>query len=191
MLETIVSKNILEFIAVATAIIYVVMATKIKKSCFVFGLISSAIYSYLCFQLKFYFDFGINLFYVALSIYGWITWTSANNVELEAKKIPKKLLLLGIVFSGIICFLLAHFADRFSDASWPYLDSFTSLFAILASWMLVKKYIENWLIWIVVDLVASAMYLMKGLHLTSLLFIIYTIIAIFGYLEWKKKLNVQ
>jgi nicotinamide mononucleotide transporter len=89
--------------------------------------------------------------------------------------------------SGIsLTLILAFGAERFSTAELAYLDAFTTVFAIIATYMVVKKYIENWLIWIVVDLVASGMYFYKDLYFTSLLFLIYTLIAIFGYFKWKK-----
>lgn len=183
---------LLEGIAVVTALIYVALAAIRTYWCFLFGLISSVIYLYICYQSKFYFDVGINLFYIAMSIYGWINWksnTQSGNLNIS-KMNPKKLYLyigLGIVINV----LLAEFATRFSDASLPYLDAFTSVFAIIGTYMVIHRKIENWLIWIVVDSVAIGMYYYKELHLTALLYFIYTIIAIVGYFNWKKQIHVN
>lgn len=181
--------GIVEVIAVVTALIYVVFAAQAKKLCFAFGLISSAIYVYLATELQFYFDSAINLFYVLMSFYGWFAWSKQKNLKQSSiQSISKKMLYILLIVGLIVTILLAFSADRFSSASLPYLDAFTTVFAIIATWMVIKKYIENWLIWIVVDLIAMGMYFYKGLILTSFLFGIYTVIASFGYFKWKKQL---
>ncbi|KAA3652902.1 MAG: nicotinamide riboside transporter PnuC [Bacteroidetes bacterium] len=181
---------LLEAIAVITAIIYVWLAARSNYWCFLFGFISSAVYVYICFQFKLYFDVIINLFYLLMSVIGWVSWK--NNTEdniLQIFSMNKrefwKLIALGIS----ITILLAAFATHFSDASLPYLDAFTTVFGIIATILVIQRKIENWLIWIAVDIVAISMYFYKGLQLTALLFLIYTIIAISGYISWKKQLN--
>lgn len=179
--------NTLEITAVVSALIYVALATKGNRWCFLFGLISSAIYVYITYQLNFFFDVGINCYYIIMSFYGWFAWSNnSNNAKLQVKKTPKRLLPI-FALSGISLTLIFAFgAERFSTAELAYLDAFTTVFAIIATYMVIKKYIENWLIWIVVDLVASGMYFYKELYFTSFLFLIYTLIAIFGYFKWKK-----
>lgn len=182
--------SILEIVGVVTAIFYVILATKGNKWCFVFGLISSSIYVYLTLVLKLYFDFGINLYYVVMSFYGWFAWSNKQKGDSIAIITMSNNSFLGIGIVGIIIsFILAWAATQFSDAALPYLDSFTTIFSIVATYLVVKKYIENWLIWVVVDLVSTGMYFYKELYLTSLLFLIYTLIALFGFLKWKKLLN--
>lgn len=181
--------GLLEIIAVATAIIYIVLATKSNRWCFLFGLISSVIYVYLATSLKFYFDSAINSYYVFMSFYGWFAWSKNKKQEKNEIRWMKKKNLIGLLItSSLVTIILAFVANQLSDASLPYLDSFTTTFAILATWMVVKKYIENWLIWIAVDAVAAGMYFNKGLVLTALLFVAYTIIVIFGYFKWKKQI---
>lgn len=178
----------LEIIGVSTALVYVALAAKGNRWCFLFGLISSLIYVYLSYILKFYFDFGINLYYVAMSFYGWIAWSENqnNNSEIVVRTYPSKKLLLIMAIGVLITAGLATLANRFSDAALPHLDAFTTVFSILATYLVVKKYIQNWLIWIVVDAVACYMYFYKELYLTAVLFFIYTIIAIVGYFKWEK-----
>ena len=127
-----------------------------------------------------------------MSIYGWLNWKSnTEQGELKVSKIRPKTLFVWIVAGLILNILLAEFATRFSDASLPYLDAFTTIFAILGTYLVIKRKIENWLIWIVVDFIASGMYYYKELYLTSLLFFAYSIVAIFGYFNWKKQLSVD
>jgi len=178
----------LEIIAVITAIIYVILAAKANRWCFLYGLISSLIYIYLATSLKFYFDTAINMYYVFMSFYGWLSWSKATKKDpLAIISMPKKQLSLLITSAGLLTISLAYFADKISDASLPYIDAFTTVFAILATWMIVKRHAESWLIWIVVDSIAAAMYFYKGLFLTSLLFIFYTVISILGYQKWKRQ----
>jgi nicotinamide mononucleotide transporter len=179
----------LESIAVLSALVYVYLASKGNRLCFIFGLISSAIYVYLTIQLKFYFDTFINSYYIYMSFAGWFAWKKQNNGEIAVQKLTTKKLNLSLLIGFPLTFLLAFWADQYTDASIPYLDAFTTVFSIIATWMVVKKYLENWLFWIVIDAVAAGMYFYKELYLTALLFILYTIIAINGYFKWKRLLR--
>ena len=96
-----------------------------------------------------------------------------------------------MIAGGTLTIVLAFVAEYFSNTQLAYLDAFTTIFAIIATFMVVKKRLENWLIWIVVDLVASGMYFYKELYFTALLFFTYTIIAIVGYFKWKKLLQIN
>lgn len=180
-----------EPIATVTAIIYVILASKANKLCFVFGLISSLILTYICYESQLYFDTSINVYYVFMSLYGWYAWSKPKNLIHGINRVPRKILFLGIGAGVFISILLALVVDRFADPQLPYIDAFTTIFSIFATWMVIKKYIENWLIWIVVDLVAAGMYFYKNLYFISILFFVYTIIAVFGYFKWKKIIQHQ
>lgn len=179
----------LESAAVLSALIYIYLASKGKRLCFLFGLISSVIYVYLTIQLKLYFDTFINGYYIYMSFAGWFAWENQNNLEIEVLNLSKKELSLSLILGILATLILAFFADNYSDATLPYADAFTTVFSIIATWMVVKKYLENWLFWIVIDAVAATMYFYKELYLTSMLFALYTIIAINGYFKWKKLLK--
>jgi len=179
----------LEIIGVVTSLLYIYFATKENKVCFLFGLISSTIYVYICFSYQLYFDSIINLYYIVMSFVGWAMWSSnKNNVEEKVKSIPNKIFLRHSIIGGVATLLFGAIASNYSDASLPFIDSFTTVFAIIATVMVVKKQIENWLIWIIVDGVGISMYFYKELYFTSFLFLIYTIIAIRGYQKWKTQL---
>lgn len=181
--------SILEIIAVGTALIYIFLASKSNKWCFLFGFISSAIYVYITFELAYYFDVLINAYYVGMSFYGWIAWGKIKQSSISIRTIEKKKLFSILFICLLISSLTAFAMSKFSNASLPYLDAITTVYALLATWMLVKKYIENWLIWIVIDFLAAGMYFYKELYLTGLLFLLYSVIAIFGFRNWKKQSN--
>ena len=179
----------LEIIGVVTALIYVGLAAKGNRWCFLFGLISSSVYIYLSLILKFYFDTAINTYYIAMSFYGWFAWgKNDNSSDFVPLKLEPKKFALFIIVGFLVTIVLAFTVSQYSDASLPYFDAFTTIFAIIATYMVVKKWIENWLIWVVVDFVAAGMYWYKELYLTAILFLIYTIISIVGYQKWKKQL---
>jgi nicotinamide mononucleotide transporter len=125
-----------------------------------------------------------------MSFVGWAMWSkNKNKIEEQVKSIPNKTFLTYSIIGGIATLIFGFIAFKSSDASLPFIDSFTTVFAIIATIMVVKKQIENWLIWIIVDGAGIGMYFYKELYFTSFLFLIYTIIAIRGYQKWKKQLN--
>ena len=159
MLSEVQLLNWLEITAVLTALIYVFLASKGSKWCFVFGLISSAIYVYITLKFNLYFDVIINIYYVAMSYFGWISWSNEkDNEPLQISHVPKKQLQSFILIGFLVTLILAFLAEYLTDGELAHFDAFTTTFAIIATYMVVKKQLENWLIWIIVDLVASGMY---------------------------------
>lgn len=181
--------SLLEVIAVLTALFYIALASIGNKWCFLFGFISSAIYVFLATVLKYYFDSFINFYYLIMSVYGWLAWSKkSNGKELAINSIPIKNLAAWLLVALAISLLLG-FTASYTDAALPYWDAITTIYAILATYLVVKKVLENWLIWIGVDFIAMIMYFEKGLLLTAALFLIYTLIAFHGYFKWKKELS--
>lgn len=181
----------LEIPAVITAVLYIILAARKNKWCFLFGLISSAIYVYLTIQLKLYFDTFINTYYIGMSILGWMAWSqSTDRTDLPIIKLGWKKLLLYSSITLMLSMLLGWWASIYTDDALPYWDAFTTIFALIATYWVVKRILENWLIWIVVDLSCTFIYLYKGLPLTALLFLSYTIIAIYGYKNWQKSIRL-
>ena len=162
------------------------------------GLLTSLIYTFVFFQSKFYADMGLQVYYVVISIYGWYYWMQGaktqNNIEhndLPVKQVSKHL-WIKLISSGIaIYFIILFVLLKFTDSDVPYMDSLTTALSIVATWMLAKKYIEHWLIWIFVDIFSAGLYVYKNLWATVVLFIVYTSMAIIGYFEWKKDLTKQ
>lgn len=137
---------------------------------------------------------GLQVYYLGVSIYGWIYWsrggiTRDQKSTLPVCRIPRQLAMIlsmtGIVIMLGIVYILQHFTD--SDVPWG--DGFTTAGSIIATWMLARKVLEHWLVWIVVDSVAAGLYFYKGLYPSFLLYLIYTVIAVIGYFQWKKSLS--
>lgn len=180
----------LEIVAVVSALIYVYFASKEKSICFLFGFISSAIYVYICLEHKLYFDTIINVYYIAMSIVGWMAWSpSKKSKSQKISYLGLKWTLFWCVLGLLLVFITGSLAESQTDASLPYIDSLTTVFALIATYMVVKKYIENWILFVIIDGISIWLYFYKELYLTSILFAIYTLIAIRGYYLWKKNME--
>jgi nicotinamide mononucleotide transporter len=163
----------------------------IRKSIFNFpiGILNVTFYAWLFFQSKLYADATLQVIYIALLIYGWIKWSNKNHEEaFHAETTSAKTwLLLSLIFiPGTI--IIGSVFKNLTDASLPYLDSMLTAASLIAQWMIAKRKIENWIIWIVADLLYVGMYIYKELYFTSILYFIFVILAIAGYKEWRKVL---
>jgi nicotinamide mononucleotide transporter len=118
-----------------------------------------------------------------MAIYGYYNWNK-NDGDLQITQWATGKHLLLILVGAIITFLMGFYFTTYTDSKMPIVDSFTTTFSIIATYMVTKKILENWLYWIVIDAVSVYLYFNRELHLTSLLFIAYTIIAIIGYFTW-------
>ncbi|MCF8367981.1 MAG: nicotinamide riboside transporter PnuC [Bacteroidales bacterium] len=189
----------LEFIAVIFGLLSVWYAKQEKIWVYPTGIISVLIYVYICFGIKLYADAGINLFYFIMSVYGWYMWTKKS--EKPALRITKSSLqnwvvsVVMFVLSGLlIILLLKHFkADdlEYWSTSIPYIDTFTTAIFIVGMWLMALKKLENWIFWIIGDLISVPLYAFKGLVFTSFQFLVFLIIAIMGYYAWKKKIEAD
>ena len=175
--------NIIEIIAVTSSIIYVSLASRQSINCWIFAIISVLLYIYICFNAQLYLETGLQIFYLIMAVYGYLNWTkSSNNLPITNLSVSNHLLTIAL---GTICaFLLGYFFTIYTSSQMPIIDSFTTVFSVIATYMLTKKVLENWLYWVVIDIVSIYLYFNRELHLTSLLFILYSIIAIFGYYSW-------
>ena len=133
---------------------------------------------------------SLQFYYVVISIYGWIYWKkgkSETEKELHATKITLKYILISIVATGIFYFIY-YYALIYFKSNVPKTDALVGALSVIGTWMLARKFIENWLVWIVVDAICIGLYIYKGLYPTVILFIIYTIMAGVGYQQWKKSM---
>jgi len=190
------SANYIEALGTIASIIYLYFSIKQKIWLWPLGLISSAFYVYIFFNAKIYADMGLQVYYVLISIYGWYAWAKANEKSGNKSKIKtikgKKQLTLYLSMSALLLFLcLSQILIYFTDSSIPYIDAFTTALSIVATWMLAKRYIEHWQVWIVVDAISSVVYLYKGLYFTVFLYAIYTVMAVVGFNEWMKDSKIR
>tara|TARA_B100000214_G_scaffold82908_1_gene56356 strand:+ start:13965 stop:14513 length:549 start_codon:yes stop_codon:yes gene_type:complete len=178
----------IENIAVLFSIMYVVLAAKQNIWCWFFAVISTTLYMHICFTSQLLAETGLQFFYLLMAFYGYYNW---NKSETKSKIIQwsTNQHLLIILLGGFLTFIMGFYLTIYTPAKMPIIDSFTTVFSIIATYMITKKVLENWLYWIVIDIVSIYLYFTRDLQLTSLLFIIYTTIAIFGYFSWIQKIK--
>ena len=184
------SMTVLEILGVFFGVLGVWFSKKENIWVYPTGLISVSIYIYLCFKFGLYADMGINVFYFVMSIYGWYNWR--RPVQEKTLKISKNNFVQNIVYGIVVVVLwlgLYFLLSQFTDSTVPYLDSLTTAICLVGMWLMAIKKIENWIYWIVADVISVPLYWYKELPLTSIQFVLFTALAISGYLEWKAKLN--
>ena len=156
------------------------------------GLISTGIFVYLLFKWELLGDMMINAYYFAMSIYGWYIWTRKTNdafTPISRTKVAEKKTSI-IIFIATLAFVYALYKSAGKWSTWTaYVDTLTTAVFFVGMWLMARKKIENWIFWIVGDVISVPLYLYKGLAFTSVQYLIFTLIAIYGYTAWKKTLN--
>lgn len=135
-----------------------------------------------------YGDLLLHVLYLILNIYGWYHWLHPNtdDDELHITNIPIYNLLMVLALSAAGIFIFGFFLSEYTDASVPYWDSTTSILSVAAMWMTTQKRIENWILWLIIDIIATGIYIYKSMYFYALLYFVYIGMAVAGYLEWKK-----
>jgi nicotinamide mononucleotide transporter len=185
--------NLIEIFGMLTGLIYIWFSIKQNVLTWPFGILSSLLYIVVFFEAKFYAGMGLQFYYFFISIYGWWAWLhpsqNGNNKELQITRTTRKTWIELFVISSLLFSVMAAVLKEYTDSPIPYWDSLTTSLSIIATWMLARKKFEHWILWIFIDLVCIILYIWRGLYPTTLLFIVYAVMAVAGYVEWKKDLN--
>lgn len=183
----------LELIGVVFGLIYVLLNIRQNIWCWPAGLVNVSLFLILFYQTRLYAEVGLQAVYIVLSIYGWYYWLRGGNDHTEApvSRLPLKtsvvLLLIGVVATVGMGWSLS----RYTDADLAYWDSTTTVMSLIGQWMTAKKILENWIVWIVVDVLYVGIYFYKELYLTTGLFALYLVLAVLGYRTWKRSMHPQ
>lgn len=191
--QNILDTTLLEIIAVIFGIASVWFSKKVNILVYPTGIISVLIYVYICYFAKLYADMGINVVYFVMSIYGWYFWTRKT---VDKKIVPisicsKKEHLINLAMLVFFFTSLTYILKNYTDSNVPIWDSLTTAVFIVGMWLMAKKKVENWIYWIIANVISIPLYFYKGLVFTSFQFTIFLILAILGYLEWKQKYKLQ
>ncbi len=184
--------NLIELLGFAFGVAGVWLTIKENVWCFPIGLVNVIISLYLFINQHLYSDAIQQGCYIFLLGYGWFNWLKGTNInQLPITKMSYKLALL-LLFGAIgLSILMGSFFHHFTDADVPYIDASATALSFAAQYLIARKKIENWLIWIPVNLLYMGIYAYKGLYLYLLLFFIYFVLAIKGYLQWKKEFDIS
>ena len=185
-LHTITSQvSLIEFLAVSFSIIYVILAANGNTWCWLAAIISVSLYVYICYNAKLYAETILQVFYLLMAFWGYFSWKSMNTKN-TIQEITLSSHILFICFGVVFTFISGYLFSIYSDAKMPLVDSFTTIFSLIATYMVVKRILSTWLYFIVIDIVSIYLYYSRDLYFSSILFIIYSIIAVIGYYNWTK-----
>jgi nicotinamide mononucleotide transporter len=184
-------KNWQEVFAVVTGLLYIYLEIKQKPSMWVVGFISSFVYVFVYFQSKVYGSATLYAYYVIVSVYGWYCWRYARQSDgsVTDLQVNRLQISLAIVLASITAVLFAgigYTLDRFTDSPVPYLDALGVSFGIVATWMLARKILEHWILWIFINFYSSALYFYLELYPTAGLFVVYGVLSVVGWLKWRQ-----
>lgn len=180
------SNNWLEIVGTIIGFVYLWQEVKASIWLWLTGIVMPAIYTVVFYKSGLYADFGIQVYYIIAALYGFLFWKFGKKQD---KPLP---IVHTSVRQGVILFLITVLVfvpiylilTKFTDSTVPFFDSATTALSIVALWMLAKKHVEQWFVWIAVDAVSSALYFYKGIYFTAVLYAVYTVVAIYGYKKW-------
>lgn len=190
-IEGLKATSLLEWIGTITAVLYVIFAAKKQIVCWLFAFMSSSIFVYLCIAAKLYVESVLNLFYVAMAVVGFIMWHKTKDDEQQIITWKWQWHLINILASLAVAIALGYTLTLNTDQANPFVDSFTTVFALAATYMVSKKELNNWIYWIVIDAVSIYLYTSRDLELVAVLNICYTILATYAWFQWRKLYKLQ
>lgn len=184
------SVNYIEVLGAILGFLYIIFSIRQNILTWLTGLVTSALYIYVFFVSKFYADMGLQVYYVFVSIYGWYHWVKGreNSKEIPVTNTKPKEWIWLLFVSAVLFIIIYYILKKFTDSPVPVGDSITTSLSIVATWMLARKMLEHWLIWIFVDALSMGLYIYKSLWPTVILFFVYTVMAYIGYIKWKKEI---
>lgn len=186
------SGNYMELLGAILGFIYIFLSIRQNIWTWPVGLLTSVLYVWVFFNSRLYADMALQFYYVLISIYGWYEWlkgkSSDKKEKLSISRLPLRLGINLLVISVLLVFIMWFILKNYTDSSVPFADSLATAFSIIATWMLARKILEHWLVWVFVDAFSIGLFWYKELYPTVVLFVVYTIMAVMGFVEWKKEL---
>jgi nicotinamide mononucleotide transporter len=184
--------EVAEILGVVTGLIYVGLAARSNVLCWPVGIINAIIYFFVFYISRIYGDMSLQVLYFCLSVYGWIYWKkNKQDGKKEIKQLSTKdffYCLLFILFASIILYFIFI---KYTDNALPFLDSITTALSLLGQILLTRKFLENWLVWLVANILYLLVYFNRELYLTMGLYSIFILLSVYGYVYWKKQIAGQ
>lgn len=183
---------LLDILKVSVGLVYLYLEYNAKKSLWIVSVIMPIIGMWLFYNKGLYADFAINIYYLVIAVYGYITWSRHSASEKPELPITHVGVRTAIALAGVwalMWYAVAWVLATFTDSTVVWLDSFTTSLSVVGMWMLARKYIEQWWVWFVVDGVYVYLYYYKGIYFSGTLYAFYTVMAVTGYFRWKKMMK--
>ena len=187
LIEQLLAQSPLEWIAVATAIGYLVLAIRQSIWCWPCAFVSTSIYVYLFGSVALFMESALNVFYLLMAVYGFVYWWKGDSARTASVPVTQLALRWHLTALAVIAVAVVVTGSQLVKTSQqlPYIDAATTFSAVWATWLTARKILENWWYWLVIDLVSIGMYSHRGLWLTAGLFVLYVVLIPFGYRAWR------
>jgi len=176
-----------EVLAVVLAVAYLVLAIRQNIWCWAAAAASTLLYLFIMYQARLYMESALQLFYLGMAAYGWQQWRHGGDggAQLEVTTWPGRYHLVAISTVFLLVLISGELLARYSEAALPFLDSFTTWGAVIATFMVTRKILENWIYWFVIDAVSIWLYFSRDLYFTAALFAGYLVMIVIGYRSWR------
>lgn len=188
--------RILEIAGLLVGLAYLYFEYHANRLMWLMSVIMPMISLWVYFRAGLYADFAINIYYLAIAVYGYLVWTFGLKRDKKSEPVPishtPRQMYVGLILALLAIYaLIAWLLINFTNSTVPYYDAFTTALSIVAMWMLARKYVEQWIAWFVVDAVCVGLYIYKGIDFYAALYAVYTVIALLGYRKWLRLMREQ
>lgn len=182
---------LLEWFSAAGMILSVYLTVKRNIWCWPLGFVMVCIATYVFYQYRLYSDVWLHVVYAVLQLYGWYSWLfgGEENTPLKVRRLDRLPLMAGLGLGLVGTFAVGYWFATRTDADIPYLDAATSVFAVVAQVIMARKFLECWVFWFFINIAGTSIYLYKGMYAYSILYAIFLVLAVMGYLEWRRVLQ--
>ena len=183
----------LDITTTALGLAYILLEYKASVWMWVVGFVMQSLGIVLYYQKGLYADCGMEFYYLAMTVYGFIAWMrhKQKTADLPIRHMPKRMALIWLGVATAVWAAIYFLLSRFTNSTVPVLDAFTTALSIVGIWALARKYLEQWFVWIVVDVVTCGLYYYKDIPFKASLYALYVVIAVFGYLKWRKMMETK
>jgi nicotinamide mononucleotide transporter len=183
----------LELVAVALAIAYVIFAILASPWCWPLAFMSSALYVDVFAGAHLYMDATLNIFFAAMAVYGWYEWRHGgpDRSALPISRASPRTHIWTLVVIAALTLISGTLLGRYTNQAWPYVDSFIAWASVATTWLAARKLIDNWPYWIAIDAVAVPVYFNRNLPVTAVLFAMYVVLAVVGWVSWQRAYRMQ
>ena len=192
-METFIAEHWLDIVTTLLGLAYILLEYKASIWLWAVGFVMQVMDIALYYQHGLYADCGMEFYYIAMTVYGFANWKFLHREKQERSitHFERKYILPWVLFTAAAWAGIWLFLVNFTDSRVPIADSFTTALSFAGCWALARKYLEQWLIWIVVDIVTCALYFYKGIPFKASLYLLYVFIAVAGYVRWRKMMQVR
>jgi len=182
-----------ELAAVVLAVAYLLLAVRQNRLCWIAAFVSTAIFTVLFWNVQLVMQSALNVYYMAMAVYGWWHWRHGSGGEGSLPITRWSLLRHSLALATIaLCALISgYLLTRHSQAAWPYLDSVITWGAVVTTFMIARKVLENWAYWMVINSLAIFLFIDRGMTLTAMLHATYLFISVFGWISWHRDYHLQ